>query len=172
VLGHVELYSATAPVAIANSSSGQTGTGNGKQAGTENGNGRGLLGGVLEVVPSGPLPPDPGEFVGLSALSEVLDRLRARADFVLIDSPPLLQVGDALTLSTRVDAIVLVARLDLIRRPMLTELHRALEKSPAAKLGFVLAGAELEEGYGYASYGEYYTSSGPALRERRTLAKS
>jgi receptor protein-tyrosine kinase len=161
VLGHVELSSAIAPIAITDSSAGRRG----------NGNGQGILAGVLEVVPAGPLPPDPGEFVGLSALSELLDRLSARADLVLVDSPPLLQVGDALTLSTSVDAMVVVTRLDLVRRPTLTELHRALEKSLAAKLGFVLAGAELEEGYGYGygyGYGDYDTSGGPTLRERRT----
>jgi Mrp family chromosome partitioning ATPase len=168
VLGHVDLEAAVSPVAFAGSSAGPSHNGNWN--GNGNGNGPGILTGVLEVVPSGPLPPDPGEFVGLRALSEVLDRLRARGDLLLIDSPPLLQVGDAMTLSTSVDAIVVVARLDLIRRPMLTELHRTLEKSPAAKLGFVLAGAELEEGYGYASYGDYYAQGGSAPREERARA--
>jgi succinoglycan biosynthesis transport protein ExoP len=164
VLGHVQLEQAIASVAIPTSRPGERPSG---------GNGAGALAGILEIVPSGPLPPAPGEFVGLSALSDAIRRLSARADFVLIDSPPLLQVGDALTLSTRVDAIVAVARLELIGRPMLTELHRALEKSPAAKLGFVLAGAELEEGYyGYATYGDYYASGDPALRSGRMQATS
>ena len=59
------------------------------------------LKGVLEVLPSGPMPPDPGEFVGTQKVSEILAWLRDRADFVLVDAPPVLQVGDAVTLRRR-----------------------------------------------------------------------
>ena len=48
---------------------------------------------------------------------------------MLIDSPPLLRVNDAIALSTSVDAMVVVARLDTLRRPMLNELARVLEGS-------------------------------------------
>ena len=59
--------------------------------------------GVLEVLPAGPVPPDPGEFVGTEALSEILQQLRNRADIVLVDTPPVLRVSDALTLSSRLN---------------------------------------------------------------------
>jgi polysaccharide biosynthesis transport protein len=111
-------------------------------------------GGSLTVVGSGPVPPNPGEFVGSRVLGEILDELRNRFDTVLIDAPPALQVGDAMALSARADGIIVVTRLDIIRRPMLNELRRVLDSSRAAKLGFVLTGAETEEGYGYG--GDYY----------------
>ncbi len=55
-------------------------------------------------------------------------------------------------LSALVDAIQVVCRMNVVRRPMLTELRRALHASPADKLGFVLAGAESEDGYGDGGY--------------------
>ncbi|MBA2447065.1 MAG: hypothetical protein H0V51_03470, partial [Chloroflexi bacterium] len=57
--------------------------------------------GSLRVLPVGPLPPDPGEFVGSRRLEGILAELRERADTVLLDAPPVLHVGDAMTLSTK-----------------------------------------------------------------------
>jgi succinoglycan biosynthesis transport protein ExoP len=115
-----------------------------------------LRSGSLHVLVPGPIPPNPGEFVGSDAVSDILDALQVRFDIVLTDSPPVLQVGDAMALSSRVDALIVVTRINVIRRPMLNELRRALDASPARKLGFILAGAELEDGYGYSGY--YYDS--------------
>ena len=111
---------------------------------------------MLDVLPLGPIPPNPGEFAASAALARILQSLREQADLVLIDAPPLLDIGDALVLSSQVDALLLVTRLHILRRSMLAELHRLLEACPATKLGFVLAGAELEQGYGSGTYGPYY----------------
>ena len=116
------------------------------------GNGNGAIEGVLELLLSGPPPPAAGEFVASEAVGEILDELRERADLVLVDAPPLLQVGDAITLTARVDALFVVTRLKMMRRPALKELARVLETCPAEKLGFVVTGAKFEEGYGYAGY--------------------
>ncbi len=134
------------------------------------GNGHSPVGGFLDVLPSGPIPPDAGEFVGTGAVAHLLEELSRRYDLVLVDSPPILHVGDALTLATRVDALVLMTRLPSVRRPILKELKRVLENTPGTKLGFALAGAHLEEGYGYG-YGYYYSSpyasrQGEPSRER------
>lgn len=124
-------------------------------------NGRGLTRGQLAVMGAGPIPPDPGEFVSSSALSAVLAQLRKVADIVLIDSPPLLHVGDPLVLSAKVDAVVLATRMERLRRPMLGEMRRLLDSSPSPVLGFVVTGAESEAGYasGYGyGYGYGYAS--------------
>ncbi len=110
-LGHVTLEQALTPVVIAD---GETrprtppANGNGhvrvnRGDGAQRGN---VVKGILEVLPSGPIPPDPGEFVRTAALSEILAQLRVRTDFVLIDAPPVLQVGDAMALSTQADGIL------------------------------------------------------------------
>jgi polysaccharide biosynthesis transport protein len=148
VLGHASLEEATARVAIPVVE---------RPGAPSGGNGHNPVGGFLDVLPSGPIPPDAGEFVGTAAVSRVLKELSQRYDLVFVDTPPILHVGDALTLASEVDALILVARLPAIRRPILKELQRVLENSPGAKLGFALAGAHLEEGYGYG-YGSYYYS--------------
>ena len=69
------------------------------------------------MLTSGPIPRDPGEVVKARAA----DGLRSSSsqqsfDFVLIDTPPLLSVGDAMALSAHVDAMITVARLSMLRR--------------------------------------------------------
>ena len=111
--------------------------------------------GSLDVLTSGPLPPDPGEFVGASRLSEIVNALRESYDLVVIDSPPMLRVGDVMALSTKVDALLVVSRLNLVRRPDLTELRRLLDSIPVTKLGLALAGADRDRrgdySFGYSS---------------------
>jgi Mrp family chromosome partitioning ATPase/capsular polysaccharide biosynthesis protein len=124
--------------------------------------------GRLDVLVSGPLPPDPGEFVSTRKLADILAALHDRYDLVVIDSPPLLRVGDAMTLSSRVDGLIVLTRLNAVRRPMLRELSRMLESVPAAKLGYVVTGLQAEAsyagGYGYG-YG-YGRSYAPERAER------
>jgi non-specific protein-tyrosine kinase len=164
-LGHASLDEALVRVAITEPGvEAPITNGNGvrktvKANGNGNGNGRGsLLHGVLNVLPSGPIPPDPGEFVGTQALGEILSELRERADIVLVDAPPALHVGDALRLSTRVDGILLVTRMKVVRRRTLGELARQIATVPTPVLGFVVTGAEGEEGYGSAGgYGYYHS---------------
>lgn len=132
-------------------------------------NGNTVVRGQLAVLGAGPIPPDPGEFVSSAALESVLAQLRRVADIVLVDAPPLLHVGDALVLSAKVDAILLATRMERVRRPMLAEVRRMLEASPARVLGFVVTGADSEEGYGYGygyGYGGY--SSRPNERAEST----
>jgi Mrp family chromosome partitioning ATPase len=115
--------------------------------------------GLLEVLPAGPLPPDVGEFVGSRMLTEIFEQARQMADIILVDSPPLLRVGDAITLTAKVDAILIASSTKEARRPMLNELRRVLEGVPVDKLGFVLTGAGLRDGYGYG-YGYGYGLGG------------
>ncbi len=161
-LGQTKLDDALIPVAITDAGD--------RRARPETGNGNGsgnvtvrsaasLATGGLRVLVSGPLPPNAGEFVGSEALAHILGELRERFDTVLIDAPPLLQVGDPLALSAHVDALFIVTRMNVVRRPMLAEVRRLLETAPSRKLGFVLTGAEGEDGYGYG--GGYYYGSYP-----------
>lgn len=116
--------------------------------------------GALEVLPSGPLPASPGEFVASDALVErVLLPLRRQFEYVLLDSPPMCVVGDALTLSARMDAVVLVTRLGLVNRTALRDVKRQLASSPASTLGFVATGVSTTAAYGY---GGYYDAKAPS----------
>jgi polysaccharide biosynthesis transport protein len=146
-LGHAKLSEALTPVPI-------VATG-GLSVRTDNGNGAKRVEGVLEVLASGPIPPNVDEFIGSRAVADILVKLRTRADIVIVDSTPLLAVGDAMVLTRSVDALIIATRMNVIRRPMLRELRRVLDASPAEKLGFVVTAAGVEEGYGY-SYGSYH----------------
>jgi succinoglycan biosynthesis transport protein ExoP len=161
-LGHAGLDEAIARVALTAANEGESErtddpVARAAEAGTAAlTNGRPKVDGWLEVLPAGLIPPDPGEFVNTHALTELLRDLRERADLVIIDTPPLLSVGDTMVLSAHVDAMIVVARISLIRRPSITELRRVLDSCRASKLGFVLAAADLEEGYGYGTYSYSY----------------
>ena len=123
-------------------------------------NGRTEASGELQVLTAGTMPPNPGEFLETGAFASVLAQLRARGDIVLIDAPPLLHIGDSLTLSAKVDALFLVVRHNILKRPLLNELRRVLDVAPAAKLGFCLTGVETADEYGYGSYyGRQYVES-------------
>lgn len=128
--------------------------------------GSGTTPGALAVVPSGTLPANPGEFIGTESLGRALAEIRKRADFVFIDAPPVLAVGDAMTLSARVDGIILVTRLGMVDKRNLADLSREFKASPARKLGFVVTGAPLKGGYGYGyRYGQGEDRPGTAVSE-------
>jgi polysaccharide biosynthesis transport protein len=144
VHGQARLGDALAPIAIAPSDDkGDASSGNGKRL---------LVGGRLEILPSGSTPHDTGQFVSAPALDVVLHTLRARADLVLIDAPPLLGTADAVALSAKVDALMVVVRLHLMRRSLLSGLAQVVDVCPASKLGFVLAGSGLEARERYRYY--------------------
>ncbi len=116
--------------------------------------------GGLAVLPAGRAPPDPGSFVEMSALTVLLAKLRSRYELVLFDTPPLLQVSDGIALSSRIDAVVIVARATKSRRPEARQLRHMLEAIPAFKLGLVITGAESSAGYGHYASGYRAPSAG------------
>jgi polysaccharide biosynthesis transport protein len=147
-LGHATLDDALLRVAVTDS------PGTPKTPYASNGKGANTVEGVLELLHTGPLPPDPGDFVGSSTLVNILRELNQRADFVIIDAPPIVgRIHDAMVLSTHVDAVVAVARLGVVTRPMAQEFQRVLDMAPAPKLGLVVIGAEITgETQAYEAY--------------------
>jgi capsular exopolysaccharide synthesis family protein len=123
--------------------------------------------GSLHLLPTGPLPLGPGEFVASDALADrILIPLRDQFDYVLIDSPPAGIVGDAMRLAARVDGIVAVTRLGLASRTALNDLQRQLAAVPAAPLGVVVTGARPPSVVGYARYTQYSQREAYAAAER------
>jgi polysaccharide biosynthesis transport protein len=104
--------------------------------------------GALHVIPSDNWTPDLAWIVR-NAFGSIVEEARQRSDLVIVDAPPLLLTGDALEASARVDALVVVMRLNHVRRPVLEEVERILRQSPAIKLGFVATDAGTESGYAY-----------------------
>jgi Mrp family chromosome partitioning ATPase len=115
-------------------------------------NGRSDAEGVLHLLPCGTIPPAADEFLERERVATVLEELSRQFDLVLVDAPPLLAVGDAMALSTKVDAMLVVTRLGIHRR-QLQELARQLQNCRAAILGFIFTGVSHGDiynyGYGY-----------------------
>ncbi len=111
----------------------------------------------LQVITSGPLPPNSSEMLGSQRMGELIHHLGEIADVVIFDSPPVLAVADAAVLSQRVDGVVLVIESRRARRDMAQQAVNRLRQVGAHLLGCVLnrvSGQGLDQHY-YA----YYTRS-------------
>jgi capsular exopolysaccharide synthesis family protein len=119
-----------------------------------NGNGAQRLAGAGElfVIPSGPMPPNPAELLSGRTMRETLARLRERFDFVVLDSPPVLPVTDAVLLSTLADGVVLVVRAQDTPTDVARKSCERLRYARAKILGVVLNDVDLTGG----DYGGYY----------------
>ena len=122
--------------------------------------------GSLDVLLTGQAPPDSAQFIASQRVTDLLSRLSARYDIVLIDAAPMLQASDAVALAGKVDAVIVVAGLSHVRRGSLQELRRILDSAPVAKLGFVLTGVPMEDAqrHGYAPDGH---TNGAGVQGRR-----
>lgn len=109
----------------------------------------------LQVLTSGPLPPNPAELIGSERFKALLEDLKQHADVVLLDSPPVLAVTDAAILARQVDGVVMVVEAGGTRRPLATSAKDALEKVGAKVLGVALNRLR-PRGDGYYYYYYYY----------------
>ena len=126
---------------------------------------RGMYAPLLDVLPAGPRPPMPSEILGSFTFNELLSSLRSRYDVVFIDSPPALLVTDAVSISTKADAVLWVAQAGVITRPFLNRAAHMIERNGMPVIGFVLNRmtkklAKYEYGYDYGDYGGYYGEEG------------
>ena len=92
----------------------------------------------LQLVSSGPLPPNPSELLGSRRMEEIIAALLERADVVLFDAPPVVAVTDAAVLATKVDGVLLVINAGGTKRDYATAAKARLEKVNANLLGAVL----------------------------------
>ncbi|MGE5215452.1 MAG: GumC family protein [Chloroflexota bacterium] len=116
----------------------------------------------LSVLNCGATAPNPAELIGSHKMQDALDQLKTRFDFVLIDSPPVMPVSDAVVLSNLVDGVVFVVRgQDTPKqwvKGALSELRRERSKLLGVVLNRVdLRSADYEDYYQYYD-GEYYSS--------------
>lgn len=106
-------------------------------------------GGSLEILPAGTPVPAPGEFIASRKFESVFSELRKRADVVIVDTPPLLAVGETLALVSKADGLIAVVRAKMTHRTTLDEVRRVLGEVRSKRLGFVITQASRHEGYGY-----------------------
>ncbi len=124
----------------------------------------------LYVLPSGPIPPNPGEMVASKRFAAVLETLTSEADLVLVDSPAMLAVGDTPALAASVDGMVFLVDMDTARRPQLYTAADQLWRLPTKMLGVVLRTRHRQGRYYYSSHYSYsytYKEDGTRTRDRR-----
>ena len=116
----------------------------------------------LSILTSGSVPNIPAELISSSEMSDLLDKLRLRFDLILIDSPPILAVADAVTLAPKVDGVILVYRVGSVARSVLSRAKSHLTEAGGQVKGIILnnISSEIETRYGYSyqykGYGKYY----------------
>ena len=114
----------------------------------------------LDALTGGVIPPNPSELLGSERMQHILARASEEYDYVLIDTPPVLPVTDALVLSRMVDGVILVLTSGEIKVEMARDVKNQLVQADANILGVVLNKVRSEHhGYGYGYY-YYYGSDG------------
>jgi non-specific protein-tyrosine kinase len=113
-------------------------------------------GGVIDVLSSGPLPPNPSELLASRQMTALLEELRDRYDMVLLDSPPLLPVTDAAAVAPATDGAILVCRFNETTREQIGRAAEALRAVSAPLLGTVFTMVPDSGPRAYAQYNSYY----------------
>lgn len=107
----------------------------------------------LSVITAGPLPPNPPALLARKNLAVLLDQLRQRFDWVLLDSPPMASVTDALLLARHADAVVVVVQHNKVDKRLVKRSIVALRRITPNLLGVVLNVVDVKsKGYYYYYY--------------------
>ncbi len=131
----------------------------------------------LTVVDSGVIPPNPSELLSSPRLRRLLVELAKTHDTVIVDSPPLLPVTDALVIAQVVDAVVLIVRSEVTRGRSITRALESLGNINVPVVGLVYNAVKTNRkgygkygygrgyGYRYGSYSAYVQPSGKAKEQ-------
>jgi succinoglycan biosynthesis transport protein ExoP len=120
----------------------------------------------LKLVASGPLPPNPAELLASNRAASVIEALHERCDLLLIDSPPVLPVTDALVLAGLVDSVLLVGDSGATTKRSLARAVELLRQVDAPMVGAVLNGVGARTEYGYQYGKDYYAYHAEKPRKR------
>lgn len=91
----------------------------------------------LWLLPSGALPPNPADIVGSQKMAQLLAKLQAQVNLVIVDAPPVTVAVDAAALAARTDGLLLIIRAGHTRRDRIEQAKSLLERFEARLLGAV-----------------------------------
>lgn len=111
----------------------------------------------LNIITSGPVPPNPSELLGSLRMQDLVNVLQSSYDFIIIDSPPVMGLPDALYLSKIVDGTVIVVRAGGTPKKALIETKNVFKNINAKILGVILNGVKKCD-LKYGSYNYYFSS--------------
>ena len=116
----------------------------------------------LDVISSGPIPPNPSELLMGDAMAELIEELKLKYDYIILDTPPVGLVSDALELSRFCDATLYVTRQGFTKKGMLGVVNEKHKRGELHNISIVFNGYQNKAkygygyGYGYGAYGEGY----------------
>jgi polysaccharide biosynthesis transport protein len=119
----------------------------------------------LFVLPAGTPPPDPAELLASTEMRDLLTELREQYDHIVVDTPPSLSVTDAVVLSPRADAVILVIRAERTTKQSLLRARELLAQVNAKVIGVLLNAVDLSSPdyyyyYEYqGKYAQYYQNA-------------
>lgn len=115
----------------------------------------------FDLIPSGPVPPNPSELVSSPETANLLDKLKKKYDIIIIDTPPVGIVSDALMMYQYADISLLVTRFDYTSIEIFKNVIDDLNTRKLEKFCIILNDINLNRGrYGYGyGYGYGYTKT-------------
>jgi succinoglycan biosynthesis transport protein ExoP len=129
----------------------------------------------LYAIYSGASTDQPAELMASQRMEDLLTGLEARFDIILLDTPPSVALSDAVTLSRRVDGILLVVKEQAVSRAVVRQTIDLLNQVEANILGVVLNNVDLQRGGSkykyYYAYRDYYSTYGAEQKEADKAAK-
>lgn len=123
----------------------------------------------MHFIPTSPGTPNPQDLLGSKHMKTLLDNMRDQYDLIVLDSPPVLAVSDALILSHIVDTTMFLVRWGKTPRPVVTGALKAFRSNGGNLAGVVLSRVDFRQhatygygdsGYYYGHYGKHYASYG------------
>jgi capsular exopolysaccharide synthesis family protein len=92
----------------------------------------------LQVISAGPIPSNPSELLDSLSMTTLLEATKERFDIIIIDTPPIMTVTDALVVAGKCDGVVLVIHAGKVKNDAAAKAHASLEYGKATILGAVL----------------------------------
>ncbi|WP_413999326.1 GumC family protein [Flavobacterium sp. W1B] len=132
----------------------------------------------LDVILSGPIPPNPAEMIMSEAMGELISALKKRYDYIILDTPPVGLVSDSLELAQYCDVTLYIVRQNFSKKEMITLLNNRVKRGELKNASIVLNGFENKAkygatyGYSYGTYSNgYYEESKPKSIFSRIVEK-
>ena len=122
----------------------------------------------LTVLPRGEIPRNPSELLSSRKMRSVLDELKSKFDYVILDSPPIMPLTDACVISSQADGVIFIVQAHRTPRRVVKQAKNMLEHVHARLLGFILTQAETKEltsRYGYYGYGKTPKNNSDILKQ-------
>jgi capsular exopolysaccharide synthesis family protein len=110
----------------------------------------------LDIITSGPTPPNPSELLGSKSIKYLFEELKKRYDFIVVDTPPVNYVTDAAVIGRILDGAVLVLTSGETPKSSLKNATELLERVGVNTLGIVLNKIQVNTSYYYRYYNKYY----------------